>query len=600
MSAEETAVRTAKPKSVHGKMIRLARPYWFSYVLLGAAIFLSAWIPVGHAEGIRRVFNAVMDRSFDQLWLAAVFYGGVMLFGLVLGIVIEWGKQALNNRTTLDMQREVMGRLLRMPLMRFHQWHTGDKLQRLNDSAIAVQQGLNAQIPFYIEKLLSLVLLMGYLSILSWELLAGSMAIAIGVPLLGNLFAGPLHRWQSKFNESQSRQNADLQEQFQAMEVVKLYGLRSLFLSRWKQRVADTQSASVRLHMYHFASGITIFLGYWLGLIYVFSVGAWLAWQDRIEIGVIAAFVVSFEQLVYPFSHLAKIRVAFQNVVTNMQRVFEMTDLTIPAQPVVGEGGQMAMDGDIELRRVTFEYEAGKPVLDDFSLKIEKGKTTVFVGTSGSGKSTLLKLAAGLLSPVRGEIRIGDKLLNEQSAASWMKKVAYVPQNTGSAIFDMTVLENIRIGRPDASMEDVYRAAKLANADEFIRNLPMQYETRLGEQGQHLSGGERQRLLLARAFLRNPDILVLDEPTSSLDTLNQAKIQESLERIAKGRTVLIAAHRLSTARNADCIVVIENGQIREIGTHSELMKKRGRYFELIREGHLADSDDGSGGEGELS
>lgn len=221
MSAEETAVRTAKPKSVHGKMIRLARPYWFSYVLLGAAIFLSAWIPVGHAEGIRRVFNAVMDRSFDQLWLAAVFYGAVMLFGLVLGIVIEWGKQALNNRTTLDMQREVMGRLLRMPLMRFHQWHTGDKLQRLNDSAIAVQQGLNAQIPFYIEKLLSLVLLMGYLSILSWELLAGSMAIAIGVPLLGNLFAGPLHRWQSKFNESQSRQNADLQEQFQAMEVVK-------------------------------------------------------------------------------------------------------------------------------------------------------------------------------------------------------------------------------------------------------------------------------------------------------------------------------------------------------------------------------------------
>lgn len=579
MDEHQNSFQTNNVKRILLKMLKWASFYWGHYLTLAFITFFSALIPVANAEALRRLFNAVYEKSTDQLWSSAIFYLAIFLIGLFLEVGRNWLSQNLTNKSSLDLQLAVLRRLFMMNLLDFQKIHTGDKVQRVNESAVASQLGMNKQIPTFIEKALSVIFLFIYLTVISWEMLAGSMAIAIIVPILTTLMAKPIRRWQIEANQSQATQDVRLQEQMKAPEVVRMYHLQDSFLKKWKHQVQITNKYKTIIHLLQYASGLTVYIGYYLGVVYIFGIGAWLLNQGRIDIGAIAAFVIAYEQLLYPIHYLLNSWTTLQDSLAHAGRVFEMADPTDQTELLEGTN-EIPMNGDLIFNNVTFQYSKEKAVLKNFTLVIEEGYTTALVGGSGGGKSTILKLAMGLYSPEKGEIRLGKTRIEKQNLGVLRKQIAYVSQDI--ELLDASVFDNIRVGRLDATLDEVIHAAKLARAHEFIEILPEKYNTILGEDGNRLSGGERQRISIARAYLRNPSILILDEPTSALDNLNEAAMQETLGKLMNGRTVLVVAHRLSTIRNADRIVVIEDGEIMEDGTHEHLLQLNGRYSTLCK------------------
>lgn len=573
-----------------GTLLRWVRRYAPHYVALGLIVSAASLIPVGQAEALRRLFNAVYEGSVPLLRQAAVFYGAVFFGGLIVQIARTWLSQRLYNRSTLELQREVLRRMFRLDLRTLGRWHAGDQIQRVGDSAVAAQDGVNRQIPTLIERLLSVILLFVYLTVQSWQLMAGAVAVALLMPLVSNLLAKPIYREQSRANEAQAEQDALLQDQMQGAETVRAFQLRERFNLRWLEVVRRTFRHRLRGHIWMVASGTSIFLGYWLGIAYIFIAGGIQLFAGAIEIGVIAAFVISYEHLVRPLSLLTNVWAAVQNALAHAARVFEVVDPTSRLETVRAEDRRALPDeGDLVIDRVTFGYDPAQPVLRDFRLTVRRGTVTALVGPSGQGKSTLLKLIMGIHAPDSGAVLLGGVPIDARTMEDWRRRAAYVPQDIG--LFDASAADNIRAGLPHLTAEDLAKAARLARADGVIGKLPDGYETRLGERGQSLSGGERQRLAIARAFARNPEFLLLDEPTSALDGENERRLQETLRSLMAGRTVIVAAHRLSTVRNADLIVVMDEGRVVETGTHDELMKLGGRYAGLVRAGAWADRDE---------
>ncbi|WP_027085083.1 ABC transporter ATP-binding protein [Cohnella panacarvi] len=584
----QSSAVTLKPGQTLMKMLKWARRYWASYLAVSGIVIVSSLLPVGWAEGMRRLFEVTTSLSTDGLLTTGFWLAGLFVIEQIVTVIRAWLSQKLSNRTTLDLQHQVLGGLLAMKMKRFTGLHTGDKLQRINQSAVAAQDGINQRIPGLIHNGLSVLFLFAYLTVLSWELMAGALGVALLMPLLSNLFSKPIRKWNKLHNESQAVTNARLLDQLQGAEVVRSFGLRQAFGTSWKEDYDASRRNWLRGDLYRVITNRFVGLGFWLGEAYILGLGAWMANRGTLEIGAIAAFVLSYERLIFPLAYMVNLWASVQESVAHAGRVYEVFDPTessASAKKRAKASEEKAdFDGDIVMNEVTFNYQE-QPALDRFSAVFRRGSMTAIVGPSGGGKSTLLKLILGLYEPDSGTIRCGETALSDDLLAQWRKRIAYVPQD--AAVFDAAVMDNIRVGRLEADDSEVIDAARLANAHSFIDALPDKYETRIGERGQRLSGGERQRLALARAYIRKPDILLLDEPTSALDAINEKLMQEALQQMMKGRTVIVAAHRLSTVRDADCILFVENGKVLESGTHDELLRLGGRYASLIRSGEWA-------------
>jgi ABC-type multidrug transport system fused ATPase/permease subunit len=313
----------------------------------------------------------------------------------------------------------------------------------------------------------------------------------------------------------------------------------------------------------------------------VISYAGYQVIQGQLTIGTMVAFIAYIEQLYNPLRRLINSSTTLTQAFASMDRVFEFID--VPYEVVDKPNAKVANDirGKVEFQNISFRYQENEAlIIEGLSLQVKKGETVALVGMSGGGKSTLVSLLPRFYDVTDGRILLDDIDIRDYQAQSLREQIGMVLQDT--FLFSNTVRENILIGKPDATEEEVIRAAKAANAHDFISKLPNGYDTKVGERGVKLSGGQKQRVSIARVFLKNPPILILDEATSALDLESEQFIQEALENLAKDRTTFIVAHRLSTITHANKIVLIEDGNVVEQGTHQELMKKKGHYYKLFQ------------------
>jgi ATP-binding cassette subfamily B protein len=308
--------------------------------------------------------------------------------------------------------------------------------------------------------------------------------------------------------------------------------------------------------------------------------GGMEAVAGKMAVGTYSVLVFLIQRLLWPLTRLGETFDQYQRAMASTRRVFNLLDTPIAIHPGDKPLPVASVRGELELRNVTFAYWDRAPVIKNLSLHIPAGKTIAIVGSTGSGKSTLVKLLLRLYEIESGSITLDGVELRELNLKDLRRSIGLVSQDV--FLFHGTVAENIAYGTFDATPADIIAAAKVAEAHEFITQLPHQYETIVGERGQKLSGGQRQRLAIARAVLKNPPVLILDEATSAVDNETEAAIQRSLERILQNRTAIAIAHRLSTVRNADCIYVMEHGKLVEWGRHEELLEHQGIYASLWR------------------
>lgn len=376
-----------------------------------------------------------------------------------------------------------------------------------------------------------------------------------------------------------TRERSQALAEVQGISVVKSFAIEDNEAKNFDKKNTNFLTRALkhtRWNAYSFAAINTVTD---IGPIIVIGVGAYLAISGSITVGTLAAFVGYLELLFGPLRRLVASFTTLTQSFASMDRVFQLIDEDYDIKNGVGAQPIEIKQGRIDIDHVSFQYNDNEvPILKDINLSIEKGETVAFVGMSGGGKSTLINLIPRFYDVTSGQILIDGHNIKDFLTGSLRNQIGLVQQD--NILFSDTVKENILLGRPTATDEEVVEAAKMANAHDFIMNLPQGYDTEVGERGVKLSGGQKQRLSIARIFLNNPPILILDEATSALDLESESIIQEALDVLSKDRTTLIVAHRLSTITHADKIVVIENGHIVEKGTHRELIAKQGAYEHL--------------------
>lgn len=535
----------------------LALPY-----LVGVAI--DRFISVGNLEGLAQVVE--------------------MMVGIALIYAAStWGYTLLMNRvsqsTVRDLRRDLFAHLQTLPLRFFDQRPHGELMSYLTNDV----ENISGVLADNVTVFLSSLMIVGGMVI---------MMLTINVPLaIVSLVVLPLTAYFTRYVAKHTRQgfrdqqeslallNGHIEETITGGKVLRAFGREQDVIDEFVTRNERLRGAAIHAQTYGGLMGPGSNLIYNFGFVLIASTGGWLALHQVVTVGIIATFLTYTQQLRRPINDLANMFNAIQSALAGAERVFSILD----EHPETEESEQsLALPqarGEVIFEDVSFGYRPDVPILKHISLKVEPGQMIALVGPTGAGKTTIVNLLSRFYEIDSGRILLDGHLLNTIDKYDLRRRLGIVLQDT--FLFSETVMENIRYGRLDASDEEVIAAAKLANADHFISRLPHGYQQMLSERAENLSQGQRQLLAIARAILADPAILILDEATSSVDTRTEIQVQEAMRRLMQGRTSFVIAHRLSTIRNAHLILFIRNGEIVERGTHEELLKARGSYYQLF-------------------
>ena len=566
--------------------LRWLRPHRYAVGALFVLALLAAGLELLEPLFMRFIIDKVLLNTglapasrLGRLHLAGALFVGVVVLSNLMTVLRDYRQHLVNVRVMLSLRQSLFERLLHLPLPKLWDMKTGGILSRLTGDVDTTTGLLQMAIMSPAVSILRLIIAVGLLLALNWRLALTALAIIPGVMLVSFIFSRRVRPIYRVVRKDVERIDGRVGETFSGIRVVRSFGREMRELLDYmlgRHVVLRKEMFAHRREMILWTSW-----GLLLGAVNVVIVwyGGYLNIVGGASIGDIMAFQWYTFLLLNPVWNIVNSFSELQRSLAAMERVFEILGMENdkPDKPDARDAPSIVQE--IRFENVEFEYRKGQPVVGDFSLTVPGGSVVALVGRSGAGKTTVTDLVARFHDPTQGRILVNGSDIRDFRLRTYRDLLAIVQQDV--FLFDGSVRDNIAYGRRDATDAEVEDAARRANAHEFIVKLPDQYETFVGERGVKLSGGQQQRLAIARAVLASPQILILDEATSNLDTESEQLIQASMATLLAGRTTFVIAHRLSTIRRADLILLMENGRVIERGNHEQLMNARGDYYRMV-------------------
>lgn len=529
----------------------------------------------------KKFIDSVLADKSGDMGDVALFVGIMLVLTASLigvNIVKNWWCVSLGSRLSMDLRKRLYHKIQVLSMSFINKRKPGELMNRVASDTKQIRQFMEDVFGGMISALFTMVGSLIFMFAINAKMTLYSTVLIGLVFVITKIFWNYIHRIFHMQWERDDKLRSGLQDVISGMRVVKSFGRENAEIEKFKGLTNDFARVQ--------KSNETFWAIFYPILTFLMGVGAYIAiyfggldvLDGEMTVGELTQFVAYTGYLYGPLGWMTHLPRSIMQMVTSLNRIYDVLDEE-PAIKDKEESKEIDIKGDIKFNDVTFGYNSYEPVLENINLDIKQGEMIGLVGASGTGKSTIINLIMRLFDVDRGSITIDGIDIREIKQRSLHSQLGVVLQET--FLFSGTILNNLRFANPEATMEDIIKAAKAANAHDFICKTPDGYNTYVGEKGFTLSGGERQRIAIARAILNNPKLLILDEATSALDTESEYLIQQALDRLTEGRTTFAIAHRLSTLRNADRLVVIDGHGIAEIGTHNELLEKKGIYYGLV-------------------
>jgi subfamily B ATP-binding cassette protein MsbA len=565
------------------RLLGLARPYWRRLCVAALCLLVSGIIHLAFPYAMRILIDSVFVKHdlplLNRMLLLLVL---AMAVGAVFDFLRFYQTSYVGERLVTDLRERLYRHLQSLSMSYFDGHRTGEMMSHISNDAAVIQGTLSSSLLGFPQHVVMLIVGVIMILITDWRL---ALYLACALPVLALitlLFGRPVRQLSRQIQELFGVSLTVLEETLSNQRIVKAFARNEYEIKRYDNVLEAFFRNCLRRARIQASFEATMTMAVFISLAALFWFGGREVMAGRLTPGGLISFILYGMFLVGPLSGLGKLYSDLQSALGASDRIFSLLETPPQIEDAPGAYDLPEIKGGISINHLTFSYgqsgDGERPVLNDINLTIRPGKTVAIVGPSGAGKTTLVSLIPRFYEPQSGNITIGGHDISAVTQASLREALAIVPQE--ATLFSGTIRENIVYSKLNASQDEIEAAARAANAHDFISQLTNGYETIVGERGVKLSGGQRQRIAIARALLKNPRVLILDEATSSLDNESERLVQEALERLMEGRTTLVIAHRLTTIERADQIIVLDEGKIVERGTHGELLDLCGLYYRL--------------------